>query len=94
MAEKICVVCGKSFSPNHGNQTVCSKECAAIRKRELNRKINKKYRARKEKARRPPTKQKVAAIEFHLLRLQRQAEAKKLGLSYAQYIAQKGIKEI
>ena len=95
MAEKICILCGKLFSPNHGNQTVCSKECVALHKRELNRKNREKYRELlKEEARKPPTKQKASAIEFHILRLQRQAEARALGLSYAQYIAQKGIKEI
>ena len=107
MVEKICVICGKEFTTNRGNQITCSKECAFQRKKQTTLKSYKKnYKRRLEESRKRykekcsskkhSTNKKSAkeAMEFHNLRLQRQREARALGLTYAQYIAQKGIREI
>ena len=40
---KQCVICGKEFSANHGNQKICSTEC----QKEFHRQRNREYKRRK-----------------------------------------------
>lgn len=93
----VCVVCGKSFIA-HARRLTCSPKCAKIRETDLKRQSNAKNQEEYKstfKIEQPVNKQKKnLAEEAHKLRMQRQREARELGLSYAQYIAQKGIKEI
>lgn len=100
-----CYVCGKEFLPNGQFKKLCSRECQQQSGRQhsyesLQRQHVKDQlqdRLIKTKTQRENQKRenlKAAAEAAHKLRMQRQREARALGLSYAQYIAQKGIKEI
>ena len=104
MVEKICVICGKEFTTNRSRKLTCSKECSrklnsqqTVKRYALQRNALFKSRKKSEdkKLIANIVKLKKAVTEAaHRRRLQRQREASALGLSYAQYIAQKGIREI
>ena len=93
---KKCVICGKEFVTKFDSKITCSAECARIRNNNLSKENAEHYKAKARAYyhKKKKTPQKNLAEEAHKLRIQRQREAKKLGLTYAQYIAQKGIKEI
>ena len=98
MVEKICVICGKEFTTNRSRQLTCSKECSRKLNSQQTLKRNALYKVKTPKDKKliaNIVKLKKAVTEAaHRRRLQRQREASALGLSYAQYIAQKGIREI
>ena len=88
---KTCVVCGKEFIA-HKSKLTCSPKCTRIHKTEVSRKYNAKnqeeYKSTFSNKAEPVNKQKKnVAEEAHKLRMWQQKEAKKLGLTYAQYIA-------
>lgn len=97
-SHKKCVICGKEFVTNRDWKLTCSNECSKELSRQRQIENSELYRPKK------PTEKKLAAnaVKFkkavteaaHRRRLQRQREARELGLSYAQYIAINGIKEI
>lgn len=76
--KKICAECGAEFETNNRNKLTCSSTCAA--KRSAN---NKKYYQRRAKTE-GKKKEKLAEIA---------KQAKQVGLSYGQYVAQQYIKE-
>ena len=97
-SRKACVICGKEFVTNFDRKITCSAECAKKREDNLRRQNAAHYNAKARKyyhQKKKALEKKINILEAaHKLRMQRQREARELGLSYAQYIAQKGIKEI
>ena len=97
-SHKTCVICGKEFVTNFDSKITCSATCAKKRENILAKENADHYKAlarkRYRKKKIATEKKRITAEGAHKLRMQRQREARELGLSYAQYIAQKGIKEI
>ena len=95
---KKCVICGKEFVTKFDSKITCSTECARIRNNNLSKENAEHYKAlarkRYQKKKNAIEKKINTAEEAHKLRMQRQREARESGLSYAQYIAINGIKEI
>ena len=101
-----CPVCGKNFTKTHYNKIFCSDKCRyenqlaseTIRREKRGKDYYKSpTNSKKEKAlsdKPKIAKAKKAAEQSHKLRMQRQAEAKKLGLTYGQYLARKGLQEL
>ena len=100
-----CPVCGKSFTQRMYTQKFCSDKCryenqlaSEAIKREKRGKDYYKSPTNSKKENALSDKQKIAkakkAAEIaHKQRMQRQIEAKKLGLTYGQYLARKGLQE-
>ena len=97
-SHKTCVICGKEFTTNRSRKLTCSKECSKKLDRQRQLESSALYKVKTPKDKKliaNIVKLKKAVTEAaHRRRLQRQREARALGLSYAQYIAQKGIREI
>ena len=101
-----CPVCGKSFIQRMSIQKFCSDKCryenqlaseAIMREKRGKDYYKSPTNSKKEEA--LSNKQKIAnakkaAEQSHKLRMQRQVEAKKLGLTYGQYLARKGLQEL
>lgn len=83
MRTGICVICGKQFQYQKGKKVTCSIDCKMERNRQYSRKYQEELKSTdiKDKA---PVKQKTTLIDDV-------NEAKKLGLSYGQYMAQKAV---
>ena len=97
-SHKKCVICGKEFVTNMDWKLTCSQKCSKKLSRQRQIESSALYKPKTPKERElaeNAVKIKKAVTEAaHRRRMQRQREARELGLSYAQYIAQKGIKEI
>lgn len=84
---KICVWCGEPFNPVNNRQLTCSKNCQKERYRKLDNwnkkmeyhRIKDEEKAEKEKCK-PIAKPKMSINDT-------QAEARRLGLTYGQYVA-------
>lgn len=83
MRTGICVICGKQFQYQKGKKVTCSIDCKMERNRQYSRKYQEELKSNdtKDKA---PTNQNTTLIDDV-------NEAKKLGLSYGQYMAQKAV---
>ena len=97
--DKVCPVCGKKFSTTNSSKVYCSEECYHSNNNKRSKLHKKITNSTTEKKKKVSEKQKIlnakkAAEEGHKLRMQRQAEAKKLGLTYGQYLARKGLLEL
>lgn len=82
--EKKCIICRRDFIPNTNGQEICSDACRKV----FRKKYTRKYSKTKNKKIKAAAAANAAAA--HKLRMQRQAEARKLGLSYGRYIAMMG----
>lgn len=80
--EKNCPVCGKMFTTTHGETRTCSHSCASTL-RSLTRYAN---HPRSKESERPKRKGKTLD--------QRNAEARKKGLTYGEYMADKYMKNL
>lgn len=101
-----CSICGKSFIQRKSIQKFCSDKCryknqlaseAIMREKRGKDYYKSPTNSEKEKALSEKEKianAKKAAEQSHKLRMQRQQEAKKLGLTYGQYLARKGLYEL
>ena len=85
--KKICPICGNEFSANNGRKKYCSSQCYVESKKRNSKSHYEKY---KIKFKNDSTVQKLSNNALHQLRMQRQQAAKKLGLTYGQYIARFG----
>lgn len=79
--EKVCIICGKRYIAYTPNSRYCSDEC----KEEGNRIIKEMYNDRRVKCYHAKKKKSNDAL------IDISAEAKKLGMSYGQYVALNGL---
>ena len=89
LKDKICPICGNKFLA-HDRKKFCSDDCYQDSKRK-NAKLY--YQKCKMQSKNFTTTQKVSKLpneQLHQLRIQRQQEAFKLGISYGQYVARFG----
>lgn len=81
MRTGICVICGKSFEYQKSKKVTCSIECKMERNRQYVNKRNEEFKGVKQQKKEPPKKKSTLAKDAK--------EARKLGMSYGQYMAQK-----
>ena len=80
MRTGICVICGKSFQYQKGKKVTCSIDCKIER--------NRQYASKRNEELKSTNKQKAPAKKKNNLCKDAKA-ARKLGISYGQYMARK-----
>ena len=84
--ERECPCCGKIFLPNSGSQKYCSKECSriVINQNEAEKSRERDRQKKQEEYFKEAKKRRKVLININ-------AEAKKEGLTYGQYVARHGL---
>ena len=84
--ERECPCCGKLFLPKSGPQKYCSKECGriALNKKSAEKSREDRFHKEQEKYLKEAKKRRKVLININ-------AEAKKEGLTYGQYVARHGL---
>lgn len=82
--QRVCVVCNKEFIGNSSNTKFCCQECRDIHRRQREKAANEKLKAQRH-MRKAIGKTKLDEVL---------AEARKQGLSYAEYQKQKTLMKI
>lgn len=81
MRTGICVICGKPFEYMKGKKVTCSIDCKMERQRQYSLKRNEEFKGVKQQKKEPPKKKNTLINDSK--------EARKLGMSYGQYMANK-----